>query len=300
MKNNEMTTTAVQAALDAGEAILTIYARDFDVEIKSDNSPLTEADKASHEIIVSALETTPYPVLSEESAKITYDERKDWETYWLVDPLDGTKEFIKRNGEFTVNIALIENGRPVFGVVFAPVLDVLYWGQLAEGMEQGAWRCTACAGRTVEDIRSMATPCAVRHAPSGSTLRVVASRSHRNEETEDFIAELEEKYGPAECVSQGSSLKLCMVADGTADIYPRIAPTMEWDTAAAHAVVAAAGGAVFEYDPAIPAESYSLQSAESRVQRESNSMPHAPCPLHYNKQNLLNPYFVVSGLSKKW
>jgi 3'(2'), 5'-bisphosphate nucleotidase len=300
MQLDEHLLKAMQAALEAGEAILGIYEKDFEVETKSDNSPLTAADKASHAIIVAALNETPFPVLSEESAEVTYEDRREWATYWLVDPLDGTKEFIKKNGEFTVNIALIEDEVPVAGVVYVPVLDVLYWGQLAEGMEHGAWRCEECRAKTLPEIKATAAPCTVRHAPSGTPLRVVASKSHCNDETREFIAELEELHGAAERVSRGSSLKLCMVAEGSADLYPRIAPTMEWDTAAAHAIVVAAGGAVFEYDSELPVEAYVAQGAEGIAQGndEASASRHVPRALRYNKENLLNPYFVVSGLRK--
>ena len=278
---------AIQAALEAGEAILDIYEQDFEVEYKSDESPLTTADKAAHNIIVQALETTPYPVLSEESAKITYDERKDWSTYWLVDPLDGTKEFIKKNGEFTVNIALIEEGVPVLGVVYVPVSHTLYVGAARNGwgIEQGAWKAEGCSGKSVEEILAAANTCSVS-GKAGKPLKVVASKSHCNDETRQFITDLEKGHGAAELVSSGSSLKLCMVAEGSADIYPRIAPTMDWDTAAAHAVVAAAGGAVFQYDESLPVAAYSVSDSERGK----------PVSLRYNKQNLLNPYFVVSGL----
>lgn len=280
---------AVQAALEAGQAILDIYDQDFDVEFKSDESPLTAADKAAHNIIVKALETTPYPVLSEESAKVAYDERKDWGTYWLVDPLDGTKEFIKKNGEFTVNIALIEEETPVLGIVYVPVLDSLYCGMLNVECEMPAWKANECAGKSVAEIMASAEPLSTSNFPHSTgqrALRVVASKSHCNNETRQFIADLEKDHGAVELVSSGSSLKLCMVAEGSADIYPRIAPTMEWDTAAAHAVVVAAGGAVFEYDESLPVAAYSVADA-SRL---------APRSLRYNKENLLNPYFVVSGL----
>jgi len=299
---SELLKLSMDAALRAGDAILQIYARDFEVELKADESPLTEADKAAHCIICDALEETGLPILSEESKAVAYEQRKGWERYWLVDPLDGTKEFIKKNGEFTVNIALVENGRPVMGVVYAPVLQTVYYG-IAHGAgsgEPGAWKAADCPGQTVDEILSSSSPCSMRHAPGAAPLRVVASRSHCNDETKKFIEDLEAVYGAAERVSSGSSLKLCMVADGAADIYPRIAPTMEWDTAAAHAVVEASGGRVVEYDAAVPAASY-LQSAEGRAQNEKDSpcsMPHAPCPatLHalcYNKKNLLNPFFVV-------
>ncbi len=280
---NETMKTAIEAAIQAGEAILEIYSQDFDIEIKSDNSPLTAADKASHEIIVQALETTPYPVLSEESKAISYEERKGWGTYWLVDPLDGTKEFIKKNGEFTVNIALVKEGAPIAGIVYVPVEHTLYLGT-----EQGALKATQCAGKQVQDILESAEPCRVSSQPS-TPLRVVASKSHCNDETRKFIADLEEKYGAVELVTRGSSLKLCMVAEGSADIYPRIAPTMEWDTAAAHAVVCAAGGQVFQFDESMPIGAYAVDAKGDRK---------VPEKLGYNKENLLNPYFVVSGLSE--
>ncbi len=178
---------AVEAALEAGSQILKIYGQDFEVEFKGDESPLTTADKASHEIIVTALEQTPFPVLSEESREIPFEERKQWETYWLVDPLDGTKEFIKKNGEFTVNIALIKNGVPVMGVVYVPVLDTLY-----VGTEEGAWKATECSGKSFDEIVQSA-----EHLKIGikkqeiKKLRVVASKSHCNDETLKFIEELE-------------------------------------------------------------------------------------------------------------
>lgn len=286
MNTNEMINTAVKAALDAGQAILEIYARDFDVEIKADNSPLTTADKASHRIIVNALESTPYPVLSEESAHVEYQDRKDWNPYWLVDPLDGTKEFIKKNGEFTVNIALIEGGVPTLGIVYVPVEGTLYLGS-----DQGAWKAAECLGKSIEEVLHSVTACRVSGNP-GQPLRVIASKSHCNDETRNFIAGLEERYGEVELVSRGSSLKLCMIAEGSADIYPRIAPTMEWDTAAAHAVVRAAGGAVYQFDEKLPVSAYTV------AETASADLPEGPCSLHYNKENLLNPYFVVSGLSE--
>ena len=245
---------AKAAALAAGGEILAIYgSADFGVEAKSDDSPLTLADKRAHKVIMEHLEPTGIPVLSEEGRELPYEDRKAWSQFWLVDPLDGTKEFIKRNGEFTVNIALIEDGRPVMGVVYAPVLDDLYWGD-ADGAyleEQGEQRSIAVA----------------QSLGDGEVLKVVASRSHRSEELEAWLAAL-----PAhECHAIGSSLKLCQVASGDAHVYPRIGPTMEWDTGAAHAVVLAAGGEVVDLDGQA---------------------------LQYNKENLLNPYFIVkSGVS---
>ncbi len=298
----------IDAALRAGDAILHIYGRDFDVEYKADDSPLTEADKAAHHIIVDALADTGLPVLSEESKAVSYEDRKDWPRFWLVDPLDGTKEFIKKNGEFTVNIALIENGHPILGVVYAPVLQTVYYGLKQEDggqrTEDGAWKVTDCANKTVDEILASAVLLSTFHfaqsAPREAPLRVVASRSHCNDETKAFIADLEKTHGAVELVSSGSSLKLCMVAEGVADIYPRIAPTMEWDTAAAQAVVEASGGRVVQYDAAVPAASYLCEKLdiESRMSHSTSHLPHSTefllRPLAYNKGDLLNPFFVVS------
>ena len=298
----------IDAALRAGGAILEIYKRDFEVEFKADDSPLTEADKAAHHIIVDALEETGLPILSEESKTVPYEERKAWTKYWLVDPLDGTKEFIKKNGEFTVNIALIENGRPVMGVVYAPVLKTIYYGLVPENGEQrtedGAWKFTDCADKSVDDIlkSSVSLPITNNQSPitrGEAALRVVASRSHCNDETHAFIQSLENEFGKVELVSSGSSLKLCLVAEGSADVYPRIAPTMEWDTAAAQAVVEASGGRVVQYNSAVPAASYLCGKLDVRsgTSEESHSTSHIPHPtesLFYNKADLLNPSFVVS------
>jgi 3'(2'), 5'-bisphosphate nucleotidase len=243
---------AKTAALEGGKAILKIYeTADFGVEAKSDNSPLTLADKAAHQAIVRYLETSGLPILSEEGKNVPYEERSQWEYFWLVDPLDGTKEFIKRNGEFTVNIALIHKGRAIAGVVYVPVLGKMYYA--LQG--QGAFRQI---DNQIESLHTQA-----KHQAGATNLKIVASRSHSNQETEDFIAQ----YPDAELVSMGSSLKFILVAEGAANVYPRIAPTMEWDTAAAQIVVEEAGGKV-------------MQFAENQ-------------PVVYNKENLLNPYFVV-------
>jgi 3'(2'), 5'-bisphosphate nucleotidase len=245
----------LKIAKKAGEETLKIYEKDFDVEFKDDKSPLTLADKKSHEIIVEGLEKiSNYPILSEEGKEIPYNERKDWEYYWCIDPLDGTKEFIKKNGEFTINIALIHNGEPVLGVVYAPVIDVMYWAKKGEGAYKNGEKLTK--------------------KPSHKPYKVVASKSHMNDETREFI----EKLGNFELVSKGSSLKLCMVADGSADIYPRIAPTMEWDTAAADAIVREVGKMTYIFD-----ENFKI---DENLNAKGN-------PLKYNKENLLNPYFVV-------
>jgi 3'(2'), 5'-bisphosphate nucleotidase len=219
-------------------------------------------------------------VLSEESAEVPYTTRCSWSRFWLVDPLDGTKEFVKRNGEFTVNIALIDAGRPVFGVVYAPVLDIMYLGLAGAGAYKidgnPESRTRARFVDALQDLgqRADALPrtCCARNPTDPGPVRVVASRSHRNAETQAFIDDIEARVGAVELVSIGSSLKLCLVAEGAADIYPRIAPTMEWDTAAAQAVVEAAGGTVTRYQT-----SHALQ---------------------YNKPDLHNPYFVVTSAER--
>lgn len=240
--------------VQAGEAINRIYADAEGIEIdrKADDSPLTQADLASHEVIKAGLaELAPeIPVLSEEGRAMGYEERRDWKRFFLVDPLDGTKEFIKRNGEFTVNVALVEDGVPILGVVHSSILGRTY--SAIQG--QGAWR---------QDSDGERRP--IRAAGSGDEeLVVVASRSHAGEELTAFLGHMP----PHRLSSMGSSLKLCLVAEGAADIYPRIGPTMEWDTGAAHAVVLGAGGQVLNLEGQ---------------------------PLTYNKENLLNPYFIVVG-----
>lgn len=245
----------VPVAIEAGNAVMEVYSRDFSTSEKDDKSPLTEADLASHHKIVDGLTAIDpsIPILSEEAKAKPYDERKGWTKFWLVDPLDGTKEFIKRNGEFTVNIALIEDGKPILGVVHAPAIEATYAGIVGEG----AW---------VERDGAKVDIHATRY--EGGKLNVVASRSHAGPETEAMIDKLREKTGDCELVSIGSSLKLCLVAEGKAHLYPRLGPTMEWDTAAAHAVVEAAGATVKNADGS---------------------------ELAYNKENLLNPYFIVSS-----
>jgi len=246
-----------ELAQRAGQEILTVYeSDDFDVEAKGDGSPLTRADKLAHDTIVAGLQqlTPDIPVLSEESEGVTYEIRKDWESFWLVDPLDGTKEFIKRNGEFTVNIALIDNHMPAFGVVFAPVLGRVYCG----GPGYGATLTDSAGQRMALKVSDYA------HGKA----TVVASRSHRGEAVDAFIAALTAREETPEVSSMGSSLKICLVAEGAADVYPRLGPTCEWDTAAAHAVVTGAGGQVTDT---------------------------SGTPLKYNKQNILNPWFLVFG-----
>lgn len=241
-----------EIAESAGDAIMEIYEQDFAVELKDDRSPLTEADRAAHQIIVAGLGrlALELPVLSEESANEVLEQRREWDQFWLVDPLDGTKEFIKRNGEFTVNIALIENHAPVLGVVGAPALGATYSGIVGTG----AWK----------RVGGSAVPIQVRQ-PAAEPLRVVGSRSHASPELAAFL----EKIGPHEIKPMGSSLKICLVAEGQADLYPRLGPTSEWDTAAAQAVLISAGGSMMDLTGK---------------------------PLTYNaRESILNPHFLALG-----
>ena len=244
-------------ACSAGDAIMQIYGEDdLGITAKDDNSPLTRADIASHKVIEAGLSklTPDIPILSEESVTVGWEERKTWDRYWLVDPLDGTKEFIKRNGEFTVNIALIENGEPVLGAVYVPTQDILYCGM----KDGGAWKI---AGGQQERI------VVKKLTPEQQTLRVVASRSHRDNGREAWLTKMRERFSEIELCNMGSSLKICLVAEGSADVYPRFALTSEWDTAAAQAVLEAAGG--------------QLVTLEGK-------------PYRYNtKDDILNPYFMA-------
>lgn len=243
-------------AIRAGRSILEVYEKAFDVEYKEDNSPLTEADRVSHQVILQGLHQLypDIPVLSEEGKSISFNDRKAWKCFWLVDPLDGTKEFIKRNGEFTVNIALIEMHKPILGVIYMPVQDVLYYAM----ERQGAWKRSG-NGRPVQ--------LHVRDIPNGDGLIVVQSRSHPSEDLQHYL----EKLTIKESIARGSSLKLCAVAEGSADIYPRLGPTWEWDTAAGQSIVEQAGGYVVDK---------------------------SGTPLHYNKEIIKNDHFIaVSNLS---
>src|SRR5688500_18941345 len=235
---NLNTTTLLQQALEAAalasHEIMNVYTSgDFQAEAKGDNSPLTAADKRAHEVIASTLQNSGLPILSEEGKLISFEDRKNWEYFWMVDPLDGTKEFLKKNGEFTVNIALIHQNMPVLGVVAVPVTGEVYYGVKEDGAylkQRGA--VTKLPSRSIPT--NLKTP----------RLRVVASRSHMNEETEKFIDKLQEPS----LVSSGSSLKFMLLINGKADVYPRFAPTMEWDTAAAQAVVNAVGVKVLQFN----------------------------------------------------
>ena len=253
----KLSNTLLNIVKEAGKEILKIYNKaDIDITYKDDNSPLTLADKASNDIIEKALkELTPtIPILSEEGKNIDYSNRQQWNMFWLVDPLDGTKEFIKKNGEFTVNIALISDGEPILGVVYAPVLDITWYGDIKEGSYK---------------FENNKPPLKIKSIIPGKEdiVKVVASRSHTdNPKLKKFLKD----YPNHELIKMGSSIKICLVADGTAHIYPRLGPTMEWDTAAAHAVVKYAGGNIYDL----------------------NDMNE----LIYNKSNLLNPEFLVNHL----
>ena len=223
-KEAELLKTAINAAKFGGEEIMKIYAQEFEVFNKEDNSPLTIADQNANKVIEKLLKETNIPILSEEGKHADYNERKNWKQLWIVDPLDGTKEFVKRNGEFTVNIALVENGVPVMGVIYVPVKNWLYYGY-----SKGAFKTV---DEKIEEL-----PIKTKR----TNTVVVGSRSHPSVETAQYFEKLKKKYGEIEIVSMGSSLKICLVAEGKADIYPRFAPTMEWDTAAGHAIVNSAG-----------------------------------------------------------
>ena len=244
----------VTIAKEAGNAIMQIYNQDFEVEYKQDSSPLTLADKTANDIIEDGLNQLPvnFPMLSEEGEEIPYKDRKYWEYFWLVDPLDGTKEFVKKNGEFTVNIALIYKDTPVLGVVYAPALDICYWAKQGKG--------------AFKDGKKLP----FKIAGQRNTYKIVASRSHMSDETQVFIDNIKTDK-EKEIVSIGSSLKICMVAEGEADIYPRLSPTMEWDTGAAHAVISESGKDLMKYKGG----EYSKHE--------------------YNKEDLLNQCFVVGG-----
>lgn len=252
-KPGDLLGPTVELARAAGREILEVYAQDFSVEHKDDRSPLTAADMAAHHIIVAGLQalTPGLPILSEEEAAIPYAERSRWSLYWLVDPLDGTREFIKRNGEFTVNIALINDHRPILGVIYVPVSGVCYY---------------ACRGAGAYRQAPGDAPQAIRARPwQGGHITVAGSRSHRDERFDRFLAQFEDHS----IISMGSSLKSCLVAEGKADIYVRLGPTSEWDTAAAQCIVEEAGGKLLDT---------------------------AMQPLRYNtKESLLNPFFIVCG-----
>ena len=260
--------TAICASLDAGKEIIEVYnSNDFNIKLKSDNSPLTLADELAHKAIVKKLSKTGIPILSEEGDKLDYEIRKNWEYFWLVDPLDGTKEFIKRNNEFTVNIALIHNDTPVLGVIYVPVSKELYFASKEIGSFKKEELALECKSDIVlSDIINSSIKLPVKEENHKFT--IVGSRSHMSPETINYIDKLKESHEDVNILSKGSSLNLCMVAEGRADVYPRFGPTMEWDTAAGHAIALYAGFKV--------------------------TMTDEKSALRYNKKELLNPWFIVN------
>lgn len=255
---------ASNAAIEAGKAIMDVYSTDFDVDIKSDNSPLTLADRKANDIINAILIQTNIPIISEENKETPFEIRKNWDQVWIVDPLDGTKEFVKRNGEFTVNIALIQDGKPMQGIIFVPVTKSLY---LSDVSKKQALKMELSEYREISETDLISATDLNKRAIASNKLRIVGSRSHMNEETISYTDQLKTEGNNIEIVSRGSSLKFCIVAEGGADVYPRFAPTMEWDTAAGQAICEACGVSVMVKD--------------------------IHQPLRYNKENLLNPHFIV-------
>jgi len=256
---------AIQAAVHGGSEIMKIYENeDLGVEYKDDNSPLTLADMKCNDIINSYLIKTEFPIISEENKQLDFSERKDWDTCWIVDPLDGTKEFVKRNGEFTVNIALVTNGKPQLGVIYVPDTKELYFADVSIVK---ASKVILESHEVNVDLLDLNKNTIQPNKKIGNTIKIVGSRSHMNESTQNFVDSFKKDYKHVEIVSKGSSLKFCLVAEGRADIYPRFAPTMEWDTAAGQAICEAVGLNV--------------------ISNETDK------PLLYNKKNLLNPWFKV-------
>ena len=264
---SNLTSLAITAAIAAGEKVAEIYSSDYTTTFKADQSPLTTADLAAHETIVGFLKDTDLPVLSEEGRSISWDVRRKWHYFWLVDPLDGTKEFINHNGEFTINIALVAGKSPVMGVIYVPVTGMLYFGN----SEIGAW----CADVTItqqihvfESLALLLEKCKKLPIETGnSPITMLASRSHLSPETQEIIEKIQGKYPDCQITNVGSSLKFCRMAEGNAQYYPRFGPTMEWDTAAGHAIAALAGINIKSWPDLLP--------------------------LEYNKENLVNPWFIA-------
>ena len=263
MNYNKLLEIAINASLAGGLEIMKVYSSNFEVEHKKDKSPLTLADKNCHNTIEDYLSATNIPLLSEEGSNFDYADRKNWEYFWMVDPLDGTKEFVKRNGEFTVNIALIHNESPIMGVIYVPVKKDLYFS--LNGL--GAFKFSNASEKSYSLNDLISSSLSLPILTERECFTIVGSRSHMSAETEKFFNKKKEEYGDINILSVGSSLKLCMVAEGKADVYPRYAPTMEWDTAAGDAICRSSGFQVLQY-----------KSEE---------------PLRYNKEDLLNPWFLV-------
>jgi 3'(2'), 5'-bisphosphate nucleotidase len=257
-KLKELTLLALKAAISAGKKIIEVYERTFSIDYKTDGSPLTEADQASHEEIIETLQSSGLPVLSEEGKEISFEERRKWKYFWLVDPLDGTKEFIKRNGEFTVNIALMENDHPISGIVFQPVSEFAYAGIVGLGL----YKISVIDTPELTDKNKF-----IVKAKNNEPFRVIASRTHNSPETIDFIEDLRSSEKKIEILNAGSSLKFCMLAEGAADVYPRFALTMEWDTAAGHAILKSVGKNIYLHP--------------------------GGAEMTYNKQQLINDWFIA-------
>lgn len=254
---------AIEASILAGKETLKYYKKELKIEIKVDSSPITLADKISNDTIIRYLKNSKIPILSEESDQQIYNERFNWFKYWLIDPLDGTKEFIHKSNEYTVNIALMEDNYPVFGVVYAPAIDILYYGCKS----LGSFKVEKASEKSIDDLFNNNHRDELPQYFDNSVPVLVSSKSHLNTETAEFIDRVKKCVGHIKTESYGSSLKLCMVAEGVADIYPRLGPTMEWDIAASHAILEAAGMKILQYPQ--------MRNME------------------YNKENLLNPYFIV-------
>lgn len=261
---NENLKIAIKASIKAGECIMQIYNTDFDIQFKNDKSPLTEADKVSNEIINSFLKQTGIPIISEENKQIEYEIRKSWESCWIIDPLDGTKEFIKKNSEFTVNIALVKTGRPILGIIYRPATKELYYACVES---KQAFKTVIDYNDNIEEKVFKEGDIIMRSQSKKNKIRVIGSRSHMNKNTLNYIKRIKKEENEIEIISKGSSLKFCLVAEGKADIYPRFAPTMEWDTAAGQAICEAQGLIV-------------LDNVTNK-------------PIKYNRENMLNNFFVV-------
>lgn len=261
----ELLNIAIKAALSAGGEIMRIYEdQDFEVATKSDESPITIADKNANELIVNLLSTTNIPIISEEAKQVPYEIRRTWESCWIVDPLDGTKEFIKRNGEFTVNIALVQHGIPTLGVIFIPATKHLYFAIVSERKAYKKRLDNFQSGPLVENTEELDPQASQEY------FRIVGSRSHLNSKTQEFISQLKSEFGKEVVfIEKGSSLKFTMLAEGNADLYPRFSPTMEWDTAAGHAICSAVGLKLIAKD-----------TGEEML---------------YNRENMVNAGFIVSS-----
>ena len=285
MKNLELLKLSFEAVMDASESILSIYNNEIEVEYKDDGSPLTLADKMANDKICKILSSSNYPILSEESNLESYEKRKKWRKYWLIDPIDGTKGFINRSGEFTINIAFLEMNKPIIGVVYIPTSGTLYFGfdnKSYKLVKEDSFDNFPNLIKNIDYYLSNLRPLKVNHVAK-TPVKVIGSKNHSNEKTRMIISEIKNYFGSLELQSSGSSIKICLVAEGKADIYPRLGITCEWDVAAAHAILKFAGGNLFIYNQELPISCY-FNSSEF------------PQNIKYNKEFIQNPYFIVSGL----